>query len=385
MSSQHHRRKRIAVLGATGSIGRQVLAVIDQHADRFEAYALVCHRQAHALVELGHAHRARRLLVLEAEAKLPAGVARGASALDELLQDPAIDLVVVGIAGAAALRPTLTAIQAGHDVAIASKEVLVMAGDLVMQAARRRKVRILPVDSEHSAIWQALFGELTAGVKRLVLTASGGPFWQRPLHDLEHVTVAEALAHPRWHMGRKISIDSATMMNKGLEILEAHCLFQVPYDAIDVVIHPQSIAHSLVEFVDGSSKAQLGLPDMRVPIALALSYPERLANVVPPVDLTAVGPLEFFPLDPGRFPAVGLARAAARAGGTQPAVLNAANEAAVALFLAEQIPFSRIPALVEQALAANPQQRGRSLDDMLEADAWARRYIAQAISEVQRA
>jgi len=378
-------RKRIAVLGATGSIGRQVLAVIGRHADRFEAYGLVCHRQAHALVELGHRHQARHLVVLEGGAEIPPGVAHGAAALEELLQDPAIDLVVVGIAGAAALRPTLTAIEAGHDVALASKEVLVIAGDLVMQAARRHGVRILPVDSEHSAIWQALFGESPASVRRLILTASGGPFWRRPLHDLEHVTVAEALAHPRWKMGKKISIDSATMMNKGLEILEAHCLFQVPYGAIDVVIHPQSIAHSLVEFVDGSSKAQLGLPDMRVPIALALSYPERLDHVVPPVDLAAVGPLEFFPLDPVRFPAVGLARAAGQAAGTQPAVLNAANEAAVALFLAERIPFARIPALVEQALSANPQQRGHSLEDMLEADSWARRYIAQAISEVQRA
>ncbi len=377
--------KRIAVLGATGSVGRQVLAVIAQHPDRFEAYALVCHRNAQALAELGRRHHARHLVVVEDGDGAVPGAKRGAAALDEVLQDPALDLVVVGIAGAAALKPTLTAIEAGHDVAIASKEVLVMAGPLVMAAARRRGARVLPVDSEHSAIWQALFGESPASVRRLVLTASGGPFWQRPLVALGQVTVAEALAHPRWRMGKKISIDSATMMNKGLEILEAHALFDVPYAAVDVVIHPQSIVHSLVEFVDGSSKAQLGLPDMRMPIALALSYPERLENIAPPVNLAEVGRLDFFPVDDARFPAVELARAAARAGGRQPAVLNAANEVAVELFLSERIPFLEIAALVEQALAANPEPRGTGLGDMLEADAWARRYVAQAVLKAQGA
>jgi 1-deoxy-D-xylulose-5-phosphate reductoisomerase len=382
-SPQPHRRKRIAVLGATGSVGRQVLDVIAQHPERYQAHALVCHRQALALAELGRRHGAKHLLALEPSQDCPRSVRNGAAALEEILQDPDIDLVVVGIAGAAALRPTLAAIEAGHDIAIATKEVLVMAGGLVMEAARRHKVRVLPVDSEHSAIWQALLGEDPAGVHRLLLTASGGPFWQRPLEALAHVTVAEALAHPRWRMGKKISVDSATMMNKGLEILEAHCLFGVPYDAIDVVIHPQSIVHSLVEFVDGASKAQLGIPDMRVPIALALSYPERLPRIAPPVDLVQVGKLEFFPLDPTRFPAVGLARAAGRAGGRQPAVLNAANEAAVELFLAERIPFTRIPVLVEEALSANPERRGSTLGDMLEADAWARQFVVQASLEAQ--
>ncbi len=379
------RRKRIALLGATGSIGRQVLAVISQHPERFHAYALVCHRQVEALVQLARAYDARHLVALEPGRDCPPGVRSGAAALDEILQDADLDLVVVGIAGAAALHPTLTALQAGHDVAIATKEVLVMAGDLVMEAARRSNTRVLPVDSEHSAIWQALFGESLAAVRKLVLTASGGPFWQLPPAELERVTVAQALAHPRWRMGKKISVDSATMMNKGLEILEAHCLFGVPYDAIDVVIHPQSVVHSLVEFIDGSSKAQLGLPDMRVPIALALSYPERLANVAPPASLAEIGRLEFFPLDAGRFPAVALARAAGLVGGRQPAVLNAANETAVGLFLAEAISFVRIAQLVEEALTANPEPRGRTLGDMLEADAWARRFVTQAAVEAQGA
>jgi 1-deoxy-D-xylulose-5-phosphate reductoisomerase len=372
-------------LGATGSIGRQVLAVIGQYPERFHAYALVCRRQAEELVRLGQTYDAQHLVALEPTGDCPPGVRTGAAALDEVLREPDLDLVVVGIAGSAALHPTLTAIGAGHDIAMATKEVLVMAGELVMAEARQHNVRVLPVDSEHSAIWQALFGESPASVRRLILTASGGPFWQLPPAELAGVTVAQALAHPRWRMGKKISVDSATMMNKGLEILEAHCLFGVPYDAIEVVIHPQSIVHSLVEFVDGASKAQLGLPDMRVPIALALSYPERLPDIAPPARLTEIGRLEFLPLDPRRFPAVGLARAAGRAGGRQPAVLNAANEAAVGLFLAEKISFGRIAQLVEEALTANPAQRGSTLDDMLEADAWARRFVSQAAMEAQDA
>ncbi|MGA7911378.1 MAG: 1-deoxy-D-xylulose-5-phosphate reductoisomerase, partial [Candidatus Dormiibacterota bacterium] len=294
--------------------------------------------------------------------------------VEAMVTDERCDLVVVAIPGALALAPTLAALKAGKEIALATKEVLVMAGALVMQAAGARAIR--PVDSEHSAIWQCLWGERRESVRRLVITASGGPFWTKPELDLDHVTVEQALNHPRWAMGPKVTVDSATLMNKGLEVIEAHHLFGVSLDAIDVCIHPQSVVHSLVEFVDGSLKAQLGLPDMRLPIAVALSYPDRLADAVPPTPLDKLNGLEFHPLDAKRFPSVTLAREAAAAGRCRPAVLNAANEEAVKAFLASEIPFSGIVRMVGRALEAY-SGGGDTMEDILEADRWARGYVKE--------
>jgi len=289
-----------------------------------------------------------------------------------MVTDPRCDLVVVAIPGARALAPTLAALKAGKELALATKEVLVMAGALVMRAAGERGIR--PIDSEHSAIWQCLWGERRDSVRRLILTASGGPFWAHPDLDLDQVTLEEALNHPRWSMGPKVTIDSATLMNKGLEVIEAHHLFDVPLERISVVIHPQSVVHSMVEFVDGSLKAQLGRPDMRLPIAVALGYPDRLADAVPSTVLEELEELDFQSLDEERFPSVGLARQAALKGGGRPAVLNAANEEAVNAFLAGAIPFSGIVRTVERALEAFAGA-GESLQEILEADRWAREYV----------
>ena len=341
---------KVAVLGSTGSIGRQTLDVIGRYPDRFEVFGKV-------------------------NSETPP------DAIEAMVTHPDCDIVLVAIAGAAALRPTLAALKAGKTVALATKEVLVMAGDLVMAAAAPGQIR--PVDSEHSAIWQCLWGERPESVSRLVITASGGPFWAQPERDLDEVTVEDALNHPRWSMGPKVTVDSATLMNKGLEIIEARHLFGVPLERIDVVIHPQSTVHSLVEFVDGSTKAQLGHPDMRLPIAVALAYPDRLPGVVEPCAMESVGRLDFHPLDDRRFPAVRLARAAAAAGGSRPAVLNAANEAAVQAFLAHELPFGRIVDLVEGALGRVPES-GADLDALLEADRLAREYVAARAGNVPR-
>ncbi|HVH62351.1 MAG TPA: 1-deoxy-D-xylulose-5-phosphate reductoisomerase, partial [Candidatus Dormibacteraeota bacterium] len=304
----------VAVIGATGSIGRQTLDVIDRNPERFKLFGITegarsTTRQAEHIVHgrAGDPDFDRRV--------------------EAMVTDSQCDLVVVAIPSARALSCTLAALEAGKDVALATKEVLVIGGALVMRAAAGRGVR--PIDSEHSAIWQCLWGEDRANVRRLIITASGGPFWARQELDLDNVTVEQALDHPRWSMGPKVTVDSATLMNKGLEIIEAHHLFGLPLDSIDVVVHPQSVVHSMVEFVDGSIKAQLGRPDMRLPIAVALAYPDRLPDAVPPTNVGELSGLEFHALDVARFPAVRLAREAAGAGGGHPAVLNAANEEAV--------------------------------------------------------
>jgi 1-deoxy-D-xylulose-5-phosphate reductoisomerase len=373
----------LALLGATGSIGRQVCDLVERHPERFSLHALIAGHDAAALEAVARRHpQAHHLLAR------PEGVAQdeAARAVVEAIQDPEIDLVIVAAMGAAALAPTLAALDAGKDVAIATKEVLVMAGELVRERMRRRGARLLPIDSEHSAIWQCLWGERAESIGRLVLTGSGGPFLRRPLESLEEATIEEALAHPRWKMGPKITIDSATMMNKGLEIIEAHFLFQVPYERIDVVVHPQSVVHSMVEFRDGSVKAQLGIPDMHLPIAVALSYPERIEAVVAAPDLASVGRLDFEALDPRRFPAVALAREAGRRGGTAPAVLNAANEEAVALFLEGRIRFPQVVALVEAALGGVPAGAGGgALEEILAADAWARGRVREIGAAGRRA
>ncbi|OLC23654.1 MAG: 1-deoxy-D-xylulose-5-phosphate reductoisomerase [Actinobacteria bacterium 13_1_20CM_2_65_11] len=359
----------VAILGATGSIGQQTLDVIDRNPARLRLFGLTEGRRS-----------AKRMAeyVIQGQAGEPDFDSR----VREMVTDPRCDIVAVAIPGARALAPTLAALEAGKEVALATKEVLVMAGDLVMEAAGAGRAQgalpermgIRPIDSEHSAIWQCLWGEDWANIRRLVITASGGPFWAHPDLDLDQVTVEEALNHPRWSMGPKVTIDSATLMNKGLEMIEAHHLFGVPLAQVSVIIHPQSAVHSLVEFVDGSLKAQIGVPDMRLPIAVALGYPDRLAGAVPPTVLEDLGPLEFYPLDEARFPAVRLARGAAQAGKGRPAVLNAANEEAVNAFLAREIPFTGIIRTVEAALQAFPGG-GTTLEEILAADRWAREFV----------
>ena len=357
-------RLRVAILGATGSIGTQALDVIDRNPERFEVFGLVS---------------GSRPVDRKARYSIRAGDRDAEARIEEMVSHPDCDLVLVAIPGAAALAPALAALRAHKKVALATKEVLVMAGVLVMNLAGQDGVR--PVDSEHSAIWQCLWGERRESIQRLLITASGGPFWGRPDLDLDRVTVEEALNHPRWSMGRKVSIDSATLMNKGLELIEAHHLFGVGLDQIGVVVHPQSIVHSLVQFTDGSAKAQLGNPDMRVPIAVALAYPERLDGAVPPTDFETMVSLEFHPLDSSRFRAVELARGAARRGSGFPAVLNAANEVAVTGFLDRRLPFGGIVGCVEAALAAFTGT-GDSLSEILEADRWAREYVSVKLGKV---
>ena len=359
----------VAVLGATGSIGRQTLDVIDRNPQRFKLFGLT--------EGVRSAGRAAEHMI-----QGRAGEGDFDARVEAMVTDPRCDLVVVAIPGARALAPTMAALAAGKDVALATKEVLVMAGALVMEAAGEKGIR--PIDSEHSAIWQCLWGEEVENVRRLVITSSGGPFWAHPDLDLDQVTVEQALNHPRWSMGPKVTVDSATLMNKGLEVIEAHHLYRMPLEQITVCIHPQSVVHSLVEFVDGSFKAQLGRPDMRLPIAVALAYPDRLHDAVPPTSIAELSGLEFYDLDENRFPSVGLARRAATTGGGHPAVLNAANEEAVNAFLAGDIQFSRIIPTVDRALEAFPGCGG-TLGEIIEADRWARGYIRENFGSVRPA
>ncbi|MDP9248218.1 MAG: 1-deoxy-D-xylulose-5-phosphate reductoisomerase, partial [Candidatus Dormibacteraeota bacterium] len=301
---------RVAILGASGSIGQQALSVIDHYPERFQVFGLVS---------------GRRRLDRPARFSVRAGDPGSGDRIEEMVTHPECDLVLVAIPGVVALGPTLAALRAHKKVALATKEILVMAGELVMGMARGHDA-IRPVDSEHSALWQCLWGEAPASVSRLLLTASGGPFWARPEQDLSSVTVEQALNHPRWSMGPKVTVDSATLMNKGLELIEAHHLFGFPYDRIAVVVHPQSIVHGLIQLNDGASLAHMGYPDMRVPISYALHFPERADVALEPLDLTSVGGLTFEAPDLETFPCLALARDAGEAGGTAPCVLNAANE-----------------------------------------------------------
>ncbi|MFN2568913.1 MAG: 1-deoxy-D-xylulose-5-phosphate reductoisomerase [Candidatus Dormibacteria bacterium] len=371
-TQEHGARRRIILLGATGSIGRQACDIIARFPERFELVGAVAGTDAAGLADVVRRFGVPSSALIEAVegASPPEGCGIGEEAVCAVAAQPA-DVVCVGITGAAALLPTLAAIDAGSDIAIATKEVLVMAGELVRRRAAGSGTRLLPVDSEHSALWQCLRGEDPASVARLVLTASGGPFLGRPVDSLNGIRPEEALRHPTWSMGPKVTIDSATMMNKGLEVIEAHHLFEVPYERIDVVIHPRSIVHSCVEFLDGATMAQLGVPDMRVPIALALSGGRRLPGICPAVSLTEA-PLEFLAVDGERFPAVGLARCAGERAGVAPAVLNAANEVAVESFLAGRCRFSELIELVDDAVNAADVVADPSLDDILAADGWAR-------------
>jgi 1-deoxy-D-xylulose-5-phosphate reductoisomerase len=378
----------ITLLGSTGSIGTNALAVIARHPQRYRLVALSAHSRVDALVQqclqfrpayavLSNAPEAERAHRALREAGCDCTVLCGQEGLRRVAALAETDVVIAGIVGAAGLPSTLAAVEAGKRVLLANKEALVVAGKLVMAAARRHRATLLPIDSEHSAIHQALprefAGDLEAvGVRRIVLTASGGPFRLLPADALESVTADEACAHPNWVMGRKISVDSATMMNKGLEVIEAHWLFGAAEERIGVVVHPQSIVHSMVEFRDGSTVAQLGQPDMRTPIAYALAYPERIDAGVTPIDLTRIGRLEFSAPEPDRFPCLQLAYAALRQGGTAPALLNAANEVAVERFLAGEIRFPQIARLTEDVLGRVPSDDATTLETVLAADGLAR-------------
>ena len=376
---------QVAVLGSTGSIGTSTLDVIAASQGRFAVFLLAAHRSVEQLVEQARACRPQWVVVIDPEAAaaidataLPPGtrLAIGPEALDELVQAPEIDRVVSAIVGAAGLRSTWAAVKAGKTVALANKETLVMAGPLVTELAARTGGRIVPVDSEHSAIHQALRSGTPAEVARIVLTASGGPFRQRPVETLASVSPEEALRHPTWSMGPKITIDSATMMNKALELIEARWLFGVPAGQLEVLVHPQSIVHSLVEFVDGSVIAQLSPPDMRLPIQYALSYPRRLPGPARRLDVAMPLTLDFEPPDPARFPALRLGLEAAERGGTSGAVLNAANEEAVQGFLDGRLRFTDIAEVCAGVLAAHPYRSDPELDELRALDAWARQEVA---------
>jgi len=382
--------KALAVLGSTGSIGENTLDVVRRFPDRFRVHSLAAGGSRLELLARQVSSTGARLVTVPTEAD--AGRLRsllgasvevywGTEGLVRVVSAPEVDLVVSAIVGAAGLVPTYAALLEGKDVAVANKETLVAAGALVMEAARRSGSRLLPVDSEHSALFQALEGRRVEDVRRLILTASGGPFRGRSAATLADVGVGDALAHPRWSMGPKITVDSATLMNKGLEVIEAHWLFGLPADRIDVTLHPQSVVHSLVEFVDGSMLAQLGVPDMRGPIAYALHYPERLPLPDLALDLWKMGPLTFEAPDRKSFPCLDLAYAALRAGGTAPAVLSGANEAAVEAFLGGQISFLRIAEAVDAALQAHDVRVLDSIHTALEVDRWARGYARGWIAE----
>lgn len=377
--------KRLAILGSTGSIGRQTLEVVAANRDHFRVYGLAA-LNAEGLAEQVAAFQPALVCLGDPEAPaegLTVPVVRGEEGLVALVQSPAVDMVVVATSGAAGLAPTLAAIRAGKEIALANKEVLVMAGEIVSAEARAHGVMLRPIDSEHSAIWQCLQGEDLRAVERLILTASGGPFRTWTKEQLAGVKPEDALRHPTWKMGPKITVDSATLLNKGLEVIEAHWLFGLPYERIEVLVHPQSVIHSMVEFRDGSIKAQLGFPDMRLPIQYALGYPERLPARYTALDWAAVGPLTFEAVDMERFPCLRLVWEAGKAGRTYPTVLSAADELAVDLFLRGRIGFSDIPRLIEGALLAHRPAEELDLAAVRAADTWAREWVAGVVTEAQ--
>lgn len=372
--------KHIAVLGSTGSIGRQTLEVIKAYPDRFKLTAMAAGRNVDLIVQQANQFKPELISVFSKEIAeqirldIPSStkVVYGLDGLEEVCTHPKVHTVVTAVVGSVGLKPTLAAIKAGKQIALANKETLVTAGNIVMDLARRFNVSIIPVDSEHSAIFQCLQGEKRASVEKIVLTASGGSFRDRPRAELSKVTVAEALKHPNWSMGPKVTIDSATMMNKGLEVIEAHWLFNLSYNQIDVLIHDESIVHSMVVFQDSAVLAQLGTPDMKVPIQYALTYPDRYPVKTKPLDLSQIGRLHFRKVDLDRYPCLRLAMEAGRIGGTMPAVLNAANEVAVDLFLSSRIGFLEIEEVIEQTMLAHDPIAHPTLEEIEAADQWAR-------------
>ena len=391
---------QVTVLGATGSIGMSTLDVIVRHPERYQVFAVTAFTRIAELRELCNRHRPRYAVVADSDnARLlqgqldgddvPTRVLVGEGGLSEVAAHPEVDVVMAAIVGAAGLRPTLAAVQASKRVLLANKEALVMSGALFMQALRESKAVLLPIDSEHNAIFQCLppnysQGIGSVGVRRILLTASGGPFREMPVEQLASVTADQACAHPNWSMGRKISVDSASMMNKGLELIEACWLFDARPDQVEVVIHPQSVIHSMVDYVDGSVLAQLGNPDMRTPIAHALAWPERIDSGVSALDLLQIGRLDFEAPDEQRFPCLRIARLAAQDGGTAPAMLNAANEVAVDAFLNGRIRFTEIASIIEQVLDRQASSPARCLGDVLAADRQARTLASRWLYDRDR-
>lgn len=378
--------KRVTVLGSTGSIGRSALDVIAGHGDRFKVVGLTAHRNTDLLVRQVEEFRPEVVAVSDEEAasrirgKVPVPVLHGEEGLCRVASLEEADFVLSAIVGFAGLMPTLAAVRAGKTVGLANKETLVVAGDIVVKEARDAGAKILPVDSEHSAVFQCMEGRDREHVRKVILTASGGPFVGRSLEELSRVTPADALNHPNWAMGRKITVDSATLMNKGLEVIEAHHLFGLDPERIDVLIHPQSVVHCVVEFTDGSAIAQMSVPDMRAAIAYALSHPERLSDVVAPLDLSALGRLTFQKPDLESFPCLSYAYEALREGGTVPSVLNGANEVAVEAFLEGKIGFTDIPAIIKDVMKTHGKDEVKSVEAVLRADRWARQRAGELIT-----
>ena len=381
--------KRLSILGSTGSIGVNTLHIVSQFSERFEVVSLSAGLNTKLLKQQILQFRPKIVSVLNKELSealrrdlpdIPVEIVHGVEGLIRVATHPEVDQVVSAIVGAVGLIPTLAAIKTGKAIALANKETLVMAGKIVMEEAKQNHVQILPVDSEHSAIFQALTGHRKEDVHRLILTASGGPFLNFPAPRLHDVTVKEALNHPRWEMGKKITIDSASLMNKGLEVIEAHWLFDIPIEKIVILIHPQSIVHSMVEYVDGSMVAQMGIADMRIPISYALSFPERLHLDLPPLDLSKSEALTFSPPDRQRFPCLNLAYQSIEIGESMPAILNAANEVAVNAFIEGNLKFTEIPLFIERVMGEHEVKSVHTAEDILKADHWARER-AKAILE----
>lgn len=373
--------KSVVLLGSTGSIGVSTLDLVRQFPDRFKMHGLVAGRNLKLLSAQIKEFRPACVAIKNEEDVVGLRKLVGAQRVEILFGEGGAvevstaseaDVVVAAIVGGAGLVPTLEAVKAGKEIALANKEALVMAGEIFVNAAREKGIRLLPVDSEHSAIFQCLQGNRREEVDKIILTASGGPFLRTPLKRLAHVTVEQALKHPNWKMGKKITIDSATMMNKGLEVVEARWEFDITPERIEVVIHPQSVVHSMVRYQDGSVMAQLGVPDMRIPIAYALAYPHRLKGDWKPLELTQHGELNFLAVEEKRFPALALAYEALKEGGTMPAVLNAANEVAVAAFLEDRIGFREIHRIIDKTMQCHSPKRARVVEEILEVDRWAR-------------
>lgn len=383
--------KNLSILGSTGSIGSNALKIVAQFPDQFKAQVLTAKRNISKLAQQIQQHKPQLAAVYDEEAaialekllpkSMPIQILWGDSGYQQAAEFDPVDMVLTAMVGAAGLMPTIRAIEAGKDIALANKETLVMAGELVIPMARSKGVSIIPVDSEHNAIYQCLLGQKRSALERLFITASGGPFIDKPANQLARVSPQDALKHPNWQMGPKISIDSATLMNKGLEVIEAMHLFQVPMDRIQVVVHPQSIIHSMVAFQDGSILAQLGIPDMKTAIAFALSFPERLPLGQPLPDFADLGRFTFKEPDLQKFPCLKLAMTAGRDGGSMPAVLNAANEIAVGAFLKGQLRFDLIPVIIGETMSHHQHQPKPALTDVLAADQWARQAAQELIDQ----
>jgi len=380
--------KKLTIWGSTGSIGRQTLDVVNRYQERFEIVSLTAHHNASLLLEQARKFRPRDVVITgdvrekkweEEFRKLGVKLLRGKDGLLEIAARGGEDLIVNALVGGVGLEPTIIALGVGVPIALANKEVLVMAGELVTMEAEKHGTVLLPVDSEHSAIFQCLQGEENKSIKKIFLTASGGPFLKRNKSELSNVTVEAALAHPNWRMGKKVTIDSATLMNKGFEVIEARWLFGIDPDKIEVVIHPQSIIHSMVEFVDGSIKAQMGVPDMRIPISYALAYPERWAGDYGWMDFTKIKRLEFFPPDMEKYPTLNLAYQALEMGGTAPAVLSGADEIAVDFFISKKISFPEISQIIGEVLNSHKVILRPEIDDILQTYHWAREVALRQI------